>query len=620
MKPKEERKLRALIYCRVSGDKQEEKGTSLDSQESECREYALANGFEIVRTVRETYSGAYLFDRPLLNAERDKIRSGEYDRVIVHAVDRLSRNTGQMFILVGECEQGGAKLEFVKEEFEDTAEGRLLFSVKAYVAEIEREKIKERCVRGKRTKCHQGKLNVAMDLYGYATDRINKVRQINPAEAEIVKRIFNEYLNGKSIRGLANMLNDEGVPSPATGKRVFESEQFRHALNGAPRWGKTSIYRILTDPSYYGKSFGFKFKGESGIVRGRRFNRTVVRDKAEWIPLPDTVTPAIVTEGVWEAVQERLQKNRQAARPTAELEILFRGLVECATCGRPMYSERERGKIVYRCSSRFETPCGGQRISGEKCEPLVWNAIADLLRNPQTVQREVKRMRESGKKGRRTQEKDVDNLKASLVKVENDITRIARRAGEIEDEFIYKTFQDQLAAKRQERERLQNAIAEVEKNLEHFDAEQDAVNDFETYSKRVRRNLDRFGYTEKKMALDALNVKIKGNGKELRVYYSLPSQMQDMRSYDVIYRSSGIGEDDAGEAAAHYTAAARIRGSPRDNKDPFGRGPHRQKRPRHGTPVQIAAPHRFASGADRRWVSTAAGRGVAGPSRSAVPR
>ena len=162
-----------------------------------------------------------------------KIRAGLYDAVICYDIDRLSRKIAHFAIIADEIERHGAQLLFVNTDFDDTPEGELMRSVKSYVAQVEREKIKERTLRGKKTKVQSGKFVRASNLYGYDHDDEKKVRIINPKESLIVRRIFEMYLSGIGIRGIYKALNDENIDSPATGKRktyqceIHESNEAR---------------------------------------------------------------------------------------------------------------------------------------------------------------------------------------------------------------------------------------------------------------------------------------------------------------------------------------------------------------------------------------------------------
>ncbi|HYX71750.1 MAG TPA: recombinase family protein, partial [Nitrososphaera sp.] len=210
----------ALIYCRVSTVKQEEEGTSLDSQAAACIEHAEKLGYFVARITKEVFSGAELFDRPLLSRDRADIRAGRFDAVVVYAIDRLSRDVAHLAILSEEVERAGATLIFVTEDLDDSPEGKLMTSVKAYVAEVERLKIRERCVRGKRQKALNGKVvRGGTDLYGYSYDKDHGVRVIKEDEARVVRQIYRWILEGVSTRKVIQRLNEQGIPSPARGKR-----------------------------------------------------------------------------------------------------------------------------------------------------------------------------------------------------------------------------------------------------------------------------------------------------------------------------------------------------------------------------------------------------------------
>jgi site-specific DNA recombinase len=140
--------MRAIIYSRVSTDAQERDGTSLDTQERAGVEYAEAQGWQIVERIRDAASG-YTLDRPGAGRVREAIKNRDADVVVAYAVDRLSRNQNHIGVLFDEAQQSAVRLEFVTERFEDTAIGRFILAARAFIGEVEREKISERTMRGK---------------------------------------------------------------------------------------------------------------------------------------------------------------------------------------------------------------------------------------------------------------------------------------------------------------------------------------------------------------------------------------------------------------------------------------------------------------------------------------
>src|SRR6187551_2010546 len=101
--------MRVIIYSRVSTDAQERDGTSLDTQERACLEFAQAQGWRVVESIRDAASG-FSLDRPGIERVRQLLRVGAADVVIAYAVDRLSRNQNQIGVLFDEIQQADARL------------------------------------------------------------------------------------------------------------------------------------------------------------------------------------------------------------------------------------------------------------------------------------------------------------------------------------------------------------------------------------------------------------------------------------------------------------------------------------------------------------------------------
>ena len=138
--------MRAVVYSRVSTDAQERDGTSIETQEGSCVAYADARQWQVVARIRDAASG-FSLDRAGIERVREMVRRREVDLILGYAVDRLSRNQNQIGVLFDEAATGGVRLEFVTETFEDTAIGRFILAARAFVAEVEREKIVERTTR-----------------------------------------------------------------------------------------------------------------------------------------------------------------------------------------------------------------------------------------------------------------------------------------------------------------------------------------------------------------------------------------------------------------------------------------------------------------------------------------
>lgn len=168
----------------------------MDTQEEACRRFADEHGYAVSDALvfRETFSGAEFHDRPRLGELRAAIRAGNVDVVIAYAVDRVSRDQVHIWLMLDEVERAGARLEFVTEAFDDTPTGRFLLSARAFAAEVERAKIRERTSRGRLALAQSGKLyGYGANRYGYRRVVGQNRREINEPEAAILRDIFESY-------------------------------------------------------------------------------------------------------------------------------------------------------------------------------------------------------------------------------------------------------------------------------------------------------------------------------------------------------------------------------------------------------------------------------------------
>ena len=451
--------MRTVIYTRVSTASQED-GTSLESQEAACRKLS-----QDADAVREVYSGADLHDRPELNKVRDKIKAGYYNRVICYSIDRLSRQISHLMILIEEFERYNVTLEFVTESLDNSPEGKLLQSVKGYVAEVEREKIRERTMRGRRTKALNGTLSYRRKLFGYQVDDSGK-RVVCDKESRVVLEIFKSIADGQSLRSLAQSLTANAVSTP----------------HGSRVWWPHSIKSIINNPAYKGQTTLYRYKHETKFVAGKKkVNGSLMNPSEAHIILPE-VTPAIVTPEEWEAAQIALKNNLKRRGRHGTPERLLRGFVRCGNCGRQFSPVGKRGYWYYVCTSTQNPSvnCKTKSFSAKRYEEEVWKDVCKLIK---------------GKKPRKRKAYDpTPAIEKHQARLQNEIERLIERAGTV-DEESWQIFQRQIIAKREEIARLESEKPKRERpqvSLESLQAEYSAKLDTLSFDAKVRllRRLD----------------------------------------------------------------------------------------------------------------------------------
>src|SRR5688572_5422968 len=239
-----------VIYIRVSTDEQADKGYSLPHQANECRRYALLNDFYVLEEITDDYSGATL-ERPGFSKLREFIAQNRVDAVIVYTADRLSRNIIDFLVLRDQWEKAGIELHFVdRGKSQNNFEGLLTDGIFGIIAHGERLQIIKRTTNGRLNKAKSNKIvMIGIPPYGYKKQGMRREAEyvIDPFQAEVVRNIFEWYVNGYenkgplSLRRISYLLDELGIPP--TDKR---------SKRRAPSWHANSLSRILTNPIYTG--------------------------------------------------------------------------------------------------------------------------------------------------------------------------------------------------------------------------------------------------------------------------------------------------------------------------------------------------------------------------------
>lgn len=435
--------MRTIIYSRVSTDAQERDGTSLETQERACTEYAAERGWVPVETVRDTASGATL-DRPGMERARQLIRAGGADVLLAYAADRLARDQIKFAVLYDEVQNAGVRLEFVTERFEDTAVGKFLLSARAFAAELEREKITERTMRGKAERARSGRLpqGTGKGCYGYRYDPTTGKRAIDVIQASVVRRVFAAFVAGVPIAAIANRLNEEGIPT-FTGRRWYPAT-VHHVLENETYTGRTvyrrTVARVTRDPR-----------------TGRRRRKVEVRALEDWIVITDA-SPSIVDADTFAGAQALLTDPERRARGRRLYDYRLSGRLRCARCGRAMVGQTLQQRYrYYRCRRAFAGPihdrCDTKYVHADALEASVRVEIARVLANPAVILAEYDRQQSAT-----AQMREQEALQHELAAVDSEKSRLVKlyQSGEVDDAY----FQTEAGLLRSRRARLESLIVQ----------------------------------------------------------------------------------------------------------------------------------------------------------------
>jgi site-specific DNA recombinase len=489
---------RAAIYTRVSSLQQERQGASLETQEAACRQYCAGQGWLVLEShvYRETHKRSLLHERPLMTRLREAAREGAFDIVVCYCVDRLSSQDAHVYILDEEFGRAGVEMAFATEDFEQSAIGRFVRSAKVLAAAIEVEKIRERTVRGRIARVESGKLIPGgKPLYGYqwADERDHKGKLIrgrlveDPATAPTVRRIFQSLASGRTLRSIAKALTDEGIPTPT---------------RASSQWQVSTVARIAHIPAYKGEAYGW------GIRKGGAQPQHFDPEKA--IAVPTGTIPAITDEVTWNAVQTVMARNKERAVRNAkdpESALLRGGYVRCGYCGAMMYPRpRSNGRIDYVCKStkEFTRLCPSPTIVTHVLDAAVWSKACMVLTTPETVAVELQRLKQDDPTDQDL--RSVDLALASLDKRKAMLVQSITLVTEADAVAPLVAHLDELA--RQERT-LNSERMQVLERQRAWQEQQHNLDSLTEWCRTVTANLERFGFKQRRMVLDALGMSVK---------------------------------------------------------------------------------------------------------------
>jgi site-specific DNA recombinase len=323
--------MKVALYARYSSDNQRD--ASIEDQLRICRTRAEREGWTVVDSYTDrAISGASLIRPGIQELIADGLKR-RFDIILTESLDRLSRDQEDIAGLYKRMRFAGVSIITLSEG--EVSE--LHIGLKGTMGALYLKDLADKTRRGLRGRVEEGKSGGGL-CYGY--DVVRNVdasgetsrgeRTINEPEANIIRRIFTEYLAGKSSRTIAMVLNSEGVPGP------HGSEWGPSTIHGNPKRGTG----ILNNELYIGKLVWNRLRYLKDPDTGKRVSRP--NPEADWV-IQDVPDLRIVDQNLWDAVKTR--QDQMALEPGTQLgdnrvlnerrrpKHLFTGLVKCGCCG-----------------------------------------------------------------------------------------------------------------------------------------------------------------------------------------------------------------------------------------------------------------------------------------------
>lgn len=338
------------LYARKSSEDDERQALSIDSQLKEMATQAEIQELRVIEIRKESHSAKQSGQRPVFEQIIADVRRGLFTGILSWAPDRLSRNAGDLGVLVDLMDQG--KLVEIRthgQVFTNSPNDKFLLMILCSQAKLENDNRGINVKRGMKTKCELG-FRPNMTPLGYLNDHYSGKGQkkvfVDKKRAPVIKEAFEKVAAGSTGRDIYNWLNEAGFRTKS-GKLM--------TLSG--------VYRMLNNPYYCGI---FEFPMGSG----------------KWYK--GSYTP-IISRELFDAVQRKMEVNPKSKPGTKQFD--FTKLLKCGACGsgvtaQEKFKKRKKGTakryVYYHCTQSRDFDCSQGYIREEKLAEAFLNMLSNI--------------------------------------------------------------------------------------------------------------------------------------------------------------------------------------------------------------------------------------------------
>ena len=368
--------LRAAAYCRFSSDNQRDE--SIDAQMRAIEDYCSKNGYQLVKVYADRAKTATSDRRPDFQQMIADSEKGLFDVVIVHKLDRFSRDKYDSAKYKRKLKTNDVKLLSVTENLDGSPESIILESLLEGMAEYYSKNLAREVMKGMKETAYKCMHTGGLPPIGYAVDPVSKKYIINEDECGIIETTFSMYHDGYGYNQIITALHEKGFRS-RYGKPI----------------GKNTLHGILRNEKYTGV-YIFNLTDSKDALGKRNSNRK--KDSEEVIRIEGGM-PTIISKELFQQVQAKIASNkRQTGRYKAKELYLLSGLIVCGEClnnlgykyammGNTKFSGRNKLKyITYRCGNRDQCKaCKNPELRREYIESYVIDELQKKIFNDESI-------------------------------------------------------------------------------------------------------------------------------------------------------------------------------------------------------------------------------------------
>ena len=471
--------LNVVIYCRVSSDEQAQRDLSIPAQRKALIRWVNENPEckLVAEFIEEGESAYHSADRRPKFQEMISLcrKNKEIDTILVHKLDRFSRNREESIIFKALLRKHGVTVRSISEPFDpDTPQGMLFEGMIETINQFYSANLATETLKGMKENAERGWNNGGRVPFGYRLEQVtnengrthSKLTLGPEDEVSVVREIFDMSVSQSlGIGAIVNILNGRELPSPLGG-----------------HWNKSSIGNILKNRAYMGDR----------VWNRRGKNHTIANPKDDWVIAENAHEP-IVDKELFQKRQVEAKKRRfdVGDRKLHSVNYLLSRLIKCESCGhnfvgkggaRTLKDGTRHRLYYYRCGgglSKGKHVCStAPSIRADWFDAQVIMSIRDQLCSQENLKKLSSLIKEKIEERRRKFQRNPRAVEQKLANIDKSIDNYYRAIGEGLDPLVCKQKIKELenrkeklleeAAELQRENYYQSAMERVDTEIQHF--------------------------------------------------------------------------------------------------------------------------------------------------------
>lgn len=529
MKQLESDKITAL-YCRLSRDDElSGESNSIKNQKSILSKYAQDNNFHNIKFfIDDGYSGT-TFTRPAFMEMMELAENGKIKTIIVKDHSRLGRNR----LVVGQLlEEDFVRLNIryiaIMDNIDSSKGLNDFLPIQDWFNEMHAKNTSQKVRAVLKNKGESG-ISLANNVpYGYKKDENDKTKWlVDETSSEVVKEIFNLFIQGHGTFEIARILRERKVLTPSEYNASISTNSNHQEYQY--KWCGTTVAGILDRQEYIGDTVNFKC-----TTRSYKDKTRVNLPKEDRKIFKNTHEP-IIDEYTWN-IAKQLRNNRKKRAKSGKKSI-FSGLLFCYDCGKKMYFQSPvvdlRNKDHYRCSSyKHDTSaCSSHYISDDALQSIVLENIQKVISYMKDyedlfIQEQLAKSAQDEIRKISINKKELEKAKSRIIEIDNLFMHIYEDnvSGKITDD----RFKNLSFNYDKEQQELKLKIEQLSKNIENTEKKDTDITQFISNVKK---------YTEiAKLTPEILNELI----EKIVIHQKEKVNGKKVQEIDIYYRGVGI--------------------------------------------------------------------------------